>query len=252
MSATVAENPIAAPAVAESFGRAVENYRRHAHVQAALAEWLAEWLPSDLTGRALEIGAGCGGFTQHLLPWSGNLVASDLAPAMCAAGSAAFPGIEWRVLAAETPGGGPWDWIFSSAMLQWSTEPAEIFSAWRDQLAPGGRVLAGLFVEGSLSELGEQLGHDNPLAWRAVAEWRRCAAAGGLRIVRDAAVKRVFRHASARAFLRSLHGTGAAPARRVPPARLREILRDYDARHRDAAGVRATWMFYRFEAERAT
>jgi hypothetical protein len=30
---------------------------------------------------------------------------------------------------------------------------------------------------------------------------------------------------------------------------LRRILQEYDTRHHDAAGVRATWTFYRFEAE---
>ena len=241
--------PVAISALAESFGRAAKNYRRHAHVQAALAVWLAEWLPGGRSGRALEIGAGPGEFTRHLLPWPGELVASDLAPAMCAAGRAALPGIEWRELAAEAPTGGPWDWIFSNAMLQWTAEPADLFAAWREQLAPGGRVLAGIFVAESVPELNALLGDDAPLPWRTAEEWRRCIEAGGLRIVREAVEPREFWYRSAGAFLRSLHGIGAAPVRRMSPARLRRIIREYDARNGGIAGVRATWTFYRFEAE---
>jgi len=250
MKANASTEPIATAMLAESFGRAARNYRRHAHVQTALANWLAEWLPEERTGHALEIGAGLGAFTSHLLPWAGELVASDIAPAMCAAGQATFPEIEWRELAAEAPEGGPWDWIFSNAMLQWSAEPAELFAAWRKQLAPGGRVLAGMFVAESLPELNALLGEDSPIRWRTPNEWRRLIEAGGLRMVRDATESRQFHHVSASAFLRSLHGVGAAPVRRIPPGRLRRILRDYEARHTSDAGVRATWTFYRFEAER--
>jgi malonyl-CoA O-methyltransferase len=251
MKAIPPTEPVEISALVESFGRAAKDYWRYAGVQMSLAKWLAEWLPEGRNGRALEIGAGSGEFTRQLLPWPGELVASDLAPAMCAAGRVALPRIDWRELAAEAPEGGPWDWIFSSAMLQWAAEPANLFAAWREQLAPGGRVLAGMFVAESLPELNALLGIDGPVRWRTTDEWRETLEAGGLRIVRDAAVKREFWHESAGAFMRSLHGVGAAPVRRVPPGQLRRILREYDRRHGGDAGVRATWTFYRFEAERA-
>jgi hypothetical protein len=68
--------------------------------------------------------------------------------------------------------------------------------------------------------------------------------------VRDEAQERVFRHASARAFLRSLHRVGAAPVRRLSAARLRRLLNEYEARHGPPGRVASTWTFYRFEAER--
>ncbi|HXA14401.1 MAG TPA: methyltransferase domain-containing protein, partial [Opitutaceae bacterium] len=100
-----------------SFDKAAPNYCEHARVQAALADWLAGWLPAERDGRALEIGAGPGVFTRRLLPWAGELTATDISPAMCAAGRAALPQVEWRVMAAEEPERGPWDWIFCSSML---------------------------------------------------------------------------------------------------------------------------------------
>jgi SAM-dependent methyltransferase len=217
-------------------------------VQDALAAWVAEWSPASRTGRALEVGAGPGIFTRRILPWRGRLLATDASRAMCAAGRSALPGVTWRTMLAERPVEGPWDWIFSSAMLQWADDPAAVFAAWRRRLAPGGRVLAGLFAAGSLEEWGDLAGAA-PLRWRAPEEWGALVAASGLRLRRAATERRVFPYESAAALLRSLHETGAAPFRRMPPARLRRLLAEYDRRHRSAAGVPASWQFYRFEAE---
>lgn len=232
-----------------SFGRAAARYHEHAHVQRAMAAWLAAWLPDERTGRALELGAGPGVFTAHLVPWAGTLVPTDRSPAMVAAGRSAFSSLPWRPMAAEEVAGGPWDWIFSSSMLQWSTAPVNVLAGWRRSLAPGGRVLAGLFIEETLPELRAVIGADGPVPWRSADEWRGAIAAAGLRLVRDATERRVFTYPSAAALWRSLHGVGAAPERRAGPGQLREWLRAYDARHgMPNGGVAATWTFYRFEA----
>jgi len=233
-----------------SFERAAATYMAHAGVQTAMAEWLAEWLPARRDGRALEVGAGPGIFTRRLLPWAGPLTASDLSPAMCAAGRGMLPELHWRVMAAEVPARGPWDWIFSSSVLQWTADPLAVFTAWRGRLAPGGRVLSGLFVKESLPEWRALAGDAAPLAWRTSEEWRAHLDRAGLHLVRDEARKRVFTHPSARAFLRSLHGVGAAPARRFSAGRLRRLLGDYETRHGTPQGAKATWTFYRFEAKR--
>jgi SAM-dependent methyltransferase len=236
--------------LAASFGRAAPNYRGHAHVQVALADWLAEWLPAKRDGRAIEIGAGPGVFTRKLLPWAGALTVTDISPAMCAAGRAELPQVDWRVMSAEAPEPGPWDWIFCSSMLQWADDPEKVFAAWRGRLAPGGRLLAGLFVEGSLPEWRAVAGEDSPLSWRPAEEW--CASLGraGLRVVRSGVQSRVFEYPSARAFLRSVHGVGGAPQRRLPFGRLRRLLHDYEACFHAPGGVPATWRFYRIEAVR--
>jgi SAM-dependent methyltransferase len=231
-----------------SFERAAANYLTHNAVQEEMAGWLAKWLPKDRVGRALELGAGPGTFTRHLVPWTGELTASDISPAMCAAGRSVLPGVQWRVMDAAAPGRGPWDWIFSSSVLQWAGDPASVIGAWRDRLAPGGRVLGGLFAEGSLAEWGAVAADASPLAWRSVEQWRSHLLGAGLSVIRDESLARVRVHPSAHAFLRSLHGIGAAPSRRFSAGRLRRILADYEARHGTPEGVRATWVFYRFEA----
>ncbi len=233
-----------------SFSKAAPAYQRHAQVQSALAGWLAEWLPRERAGRALEVGAGPGVFTRQLTGWPGGVTATDISPEMCAAGRAAVPQADWRVMAAAEPLPGPWGWIFSSAMLQWATGPQEIFSAWRRQLAPGGRVLAALFASGSLPEWRAIADEAGPVTWRTPEEWRAVLAGAGLRVMRDATVTREFAHGTAREFLRSLHGVGAAPARQLTVGALRSRLAEYErAFHLPNGGVRATWVFYRFEAE---
>jgi len=237
--------------VLESFSRAAPLYREHAVVQAALGAWVSEWLPVVRSGTALEVGAGPGLFTEQILDWPDGLTVTDISPAMCAAGRRAMPEAVWRVMAAETPLAGPWTWIFSSGMLQWVSEPERVFSAWRSCLVPGGRMLTGLFVAESLPELREVSGGCDPLVWRLPGEWHAALVAAGLRVVRDEAQRRTFMYSSARDFLRTLHGVGAAPVRRFTPGRLRRLIEDYDARFGSPDGVPATWTFYRFEAERA-
>jgi SAM-dependent methyltransferase len=231
-----------------SFDRAAGTYLRHAAVQGELARWLAEWLPSDRKGRALEVGAGPGVFTRFLLPWEGPLAATDLSPAMCAVGRKAFPGVAWRTMAAESPDPGPWDWIFSSSMLQWAADPASVFASWRRCLSPGGRVLGGLFAAESLPEW-EALAGRAPLQWRTPAQWRTFVREAGLRLLRDEAQRRTCVYPSAGALARSLHRVGAAPERRLPAGKMRRLLADYGRLHPAPGGVGATWTFYRFEAE---
>ncbi len=237
--------------VRDSFSRAAASYAGHAAVQVAMAEWLADWLPINRRGRAIELGAGTGVFTRWLLPWVGSFTATDMAEAMCNEGRATLPQIPWRVMRAEAPQREPaCDWIFSSSMLQWMEDPEAVFAAWRDALKPGGRVLAGLFVEGSLSELRALTQGASPLTWRTPVMWDEALEKGGLRRVRSEISTRVFYQNTALDLLRSLHGVGAAPVTQFAPGRMRSVLREYETRHRNERGVPATWVFYRFEAER--
>ena len=231
--------------VCESFGRAAESYENFAPVQTAMADWLAEWLPAQREGSALEIGAGTGLFTTRAQPWAGRYVASDASAGMVTQGRARVGEVEWRELAAEGVGPGPWTWILSSSVLQWSADPVATLRGWRDALAPGGRVLAGFYVAETLPELRELfVGSREPLTWRTPWAWREIFRRAGLRIVRDDVSRRGYDYASPRALLRSLHETGAAPHRLVPPIRLLRWLRE-----RGDKPMAATWTFFRVEAE---
>ncbi len=236
--------------VEAGFARAAGTYAGYARVQTAAAEWLAEWLPAARTGRALEVGAGPGIFTRHLLPWSGRLLVTDASRAMCEKGRTAWPQVEWKPMLAQAPEAGPWDWIFTSSMLQWVDDPVAVFSAWRDTLVPGGKITGVLFAEESLPELRALMDGWSPVTWRMPEEWRLNLERGGLRVLRMETQRREFRYASAKDFLRSLHGVGATPVRRLSVGALRRLMSDYEGRHGSTDGVVATWTFCRFEAQR--
>ncbi|HEY3754510.1 MAG TPA: methyltransferase [Opitutaceae bacterium] len=227
-----------------SFGRAADRYLKHAEVQRDLAKWLSAWLPNFRQGAALELGAGPGVLTEFILPWNGAYVATDLSTAMCTAGRGRFPSIAWHRAAAEHPPAGPWDWIFTSSMLQWVQDPVAVLDACRKVAAPGGRLLAGLFVAPTLPEWdavvppGDRL-RSRPLYWRTESEWLAAAEQAGWRLLRIESQSRTFIYPSARAFLRSLHASGAAPHRAIPGPKLRQVLQAYDTRFRspNVAGV---------------
>jgi malonyl-CoA O-methyltransferase len=235
--------------ITTEFGRAAGTYVGHARVQTAAATWLAEWVPIARTGRALEIGAGPGIFTRHLVPWSGQLLATDASREMCEKGWIAWPQVEWKPMLAQMPESGPWDWIFTSSMLQWINNPEEVFSAWRKILAPRGKIVGVFFADDSLPELRALMNGWSPVIWKTPAEWQLSMERAGLRVVRMEPQRVEFRYDSAREFLRSLHGVGATPERRLSVGELRRLLREYDRLHRSADGVGATWTFCRFEAE---
>lgn len=231
------------------FGRAAGSYAGHARVQTEAAAWLAEWVPPARAGRALEIGAGPGIFTRYLLPWSGRLLATDASPAMCEKGRLAWPQVEWKPMLAQRPEPGPWDWIFTSSMLQWIDNPAEVFDAWRKTLAPEGKIAGVFFADESLPELRELMHGWSPVTWRTSADWRLVMERAGLRVAKIETRCVEFRYGSAHDFLRSLHGVGATPERRLSAVALRRLLKEYDRLHRSPNGVGATWTFCRFEAE---
>lgn len=239
-----------AAAVAASFGAAASRYVTHARVQIDLAAWLAEWLPLARTGRVLEIGAGPGVFTRHLSLWRGAVVATDLSQQMCLEGQRQFPRVAWSPMRAEAPHPGPWDWLVSSSALQWTHDPDALFRAWRLVARTHGRVLIGLFVADTLPEWAATTDVPSPVAWRSADAWRASLGRNGWRVRRSESAARLYRYPSATRFLRSLHAVGAAPHRKLSPAELRRTLASYTAAFpHPAGGVRATWTFFRCEAE---
>lgn len=231
----------------ESFDRAAHRYNTFAFVQRDLAKWLAEWLPVPQVGAALEIAAGTGVFTQQLAQWRGELTATDASPAMVEEGSSTCPFADWKIARADALPGLSANWIFSASYLQWAENPQKILAHWRTRLAPGGRILAGLFISPTLRELYEVLGVGAPLTWRSESDWRQAAEKAGFVIVRTEAADRTYYAPSSLDLLRSLHGTGAAPFRRMNPADLRTRMREYENHCRDEQGVRSTWRFFRLE-----
>lgn len=233
------------------FDTKAATYEAHAHIQRELAAWLAEWLEPALPDDAviLEVGAGTGLFTRELLEL-GRVEALDLSPAMVAEGRRRLPAADWRVGDGFRLRAGCCERLYSSALLQWAHDLAEVARNWFSALRPGGRMLHGVFVAPTLPELAALDGFVAPVCWRTTDEWLGAFAEAGFEIFRaeQTVCERV--HVSAQALLRELHDTGVTPARaRLSAGQLRRLLRDYERLHaRPEGGVRATWSLLRFEA----
>jgi len=226
-----------------SFDRAAESYTAFAAPQAALASALAAWIgPAERQGRALEFGAGPGLLTERLLPWAGPYCATDASAAMLARGRARCPSLDWKLCDARDPAGlGVADWLFACGLLQWFTDPAAALRRWRTHLAPGGHLLVGVWLPGTLGELESLLPETPPVRWRSANEWAAILASAGFALERAETWEHRSLHPSALDFLRAVHAMGLAPRRAVGPGRLRSALRAYDLRFSTPAGVRATW-----------
>ena len=204
----------------------------------------------------LDVGCGTGRLLGDLLAARPGLLAAgvDLAPGMCRAARAAAPRAAVAAADAEAlpfrPAG--FDLVASTSAFQWlqALEPA--LGECARVLAPGGRLVLGLFAERTLHEL--------KAAWRAAAggapdrthrfftsgEVARAVAAAGLGLRHLAEEEVVEHHPDARAVLQALKAIGAqgaAPGARGLAGRRTtlEMLRRYDALHAGPAGVPATW-----------
>ncbi|MFP4203184.1 MAG: methyltransferase domain-containing protein [Opitutales bacterium] len=238
------------------FDRRSQCYERYADVQRSLVDWGVSMLPSSLAGRkVLEFGAGTGLLTRALVDRGAAVRATDAAGAMVEEGRRRVPRASWEIRDAWSPGkgalqaNGTFDWVASSALLQWAPDPEAVLREWRHHVGPDGKILALLFAEPTLPELCQLVPEAIPLTWRSPEEWVRMCEAAGWRVSEHAAEERIIIHANAHALLRSLHGTGATVAPRLSPAKLRRVLKTYDARWSDSSGdVRATWTFLRLLA----
>lgn len=231
-----------------SFDKAARQYGEYGHIQKDMAAWLAEWLPENHEGRAMEIAAGTGFFTRHLLPWEGSFAATDASHAMLLAGQANHPGIPWKLCAADALPAESLDWIFSSSFLQWAENPVSLFAHWRSRLTNGGRILVGLFAEPTLPELRQLAPDSSPLKWRTPPVWDKALAEAGLVCLRMEHEPRTYRFSSGLELLRIIHRVGAAPRRRLSTGQLRKLLDQYDRTHREGGHVVSTWTFLRVEA----
>lgn len=242
--------------VRAAFSRSATAYDARAHVQRAVQErvlaLVAEAAPA--ARRALDVGAGTGALLARLAAARPGLAvaAVDLAPGMAAVARRRVPGAAVAAGDAEAlpHRTGAFDLVVSTSTFQWLPRLEPALAEVRRVLAPGGVLVLSLFGARTLWELRDAhaaAGGAGPThTFFTAAEVAAGLAAAGLEAGAVEEEELVEHHADARALLRSLKELGAGRA--VPGdgglagrrATL-ELLRRYDARHREAAGVRATW-----------
>jgi malonyl-CoA O-methyltransferase len=233
------------------FDRRAPDYHRRAKVQSRTASWLAQWLPPRAEGTALELGAGTGLFTRHLVGVCDRLVATDASPRMVEAGIAECPEQSWTVAeACQPPAGDTYHWIFTCSLAQWLPDPALAFQRWRDVSAPQARMIAGWFIAGTMIDWLALCPSAAPFRWREASEWIALLGDSGWEVQRSEVKTFLVQHASAAAMLRELHDVGAVVPRRFGTGRLRSALRAWDAKYRGTEGLSTPFVFLRVEALR--
>ena len=230
------------------FDNASRDYLKYAHIQKYAAASLARWLPESRKGSVLELGAGPGVFTHYLVPWKSNVCATDASEAMCSLGKMHLPSVAWKCSDANTPLAGPWDMLCSSSMLQWMPDPLVMLCNWKSVLAPKGRILCSLFVEGTLSEWASLSGLPPPLTWRSPLEWNLILMKSGFKVQRQEIEKKEIFSPNALESLKSIHKLGASPKPQLGAGHLRSLMLDYERKFSTPSGVSSTWVIYRFEA----
>lgn len=228
------------------FDSKAHRYTEHAQVQDELATWAAKQLPPlDLKQKALELGAGTGLFTKHLVNKHRDFEASDISAQMLKIGRQAIPHINWKQRNAWSLKDGQWDIIYSASLLQWAPNPDKIIQHWKSHLNAQGRIIVCLFVKPTLPEL-ESVSHNNklPIRWLSPQDWATCFEKQGFTLNALNSKKRRFNYADSRHFLRSLHQTGAITPQKTSYSTMKQLLKHYQSRFQTHnKHVYATWTF---------
>lgn len=138
--------------VKENFSRAADYYARHANLQrdtaGRMARALEPWQYSVPDGPVIEIGAGTGFFTSHLVRMfpGHDIEITDAAPQMVEHCKREFSGrerLKFKVLDAETV-----NWqeesnalVVGNFVAQWFKDPSAALSKMAASLKPGGFML---------------------------------------------------------------------------------------------------------------
>ena len=233
-----------------SFGNKASSYEAHAFVQSDAAAWLAEWiLPLSDCKSCLELGAGTGLLTRYLEGRFEYLECSDIEPSMIEKCQYKFPTATHSIRNAwkKQTDTGKWDLITASSLLQWASDPEAVMRNWRYLLKPNGRILTSLFIKPSLPEMSDVTGGKSPLVWRDSNTWKTIFESAGLRIERIEDKTMRYHYKSALHLWKSIHGTGTAVSRKIPPSQMMRFFRDYESKFSDKEGIYATWTFCRVE-----
>ncbi len=244
--------PTPAKKTEPAFARKADTYDVHAHVQSDAARWLAEWLPEAAKdSHCLEMGAGTGLLTQHLINRFTHVESSDLSADMLRICQERVPKATCRVRDAWafSKSQENWDFLVSSSLLQWAPCPDGALRHWSSLVKRSGHLILGFFVKPSLPEMMKVIGGKGPVTWRSPQEWGEIFANNDFHLVRMESETRSYHYESALHLWKSLHGTGATVSRSMSPSAMLRFFRDYESFFRQRDGVYASWTFCRVELQ---
>jgi len=246
-----------AQSVRRRFDAAADCYESRSSVQARVADRLMDlWPDAGSIHRILEAGCGTGLLTRRLAARfpGASIEALDQAPRMIEAARRRCPGLTWHATdLLEFHSDLRYDLIASNCSLHWVEPLGNGFRILRKLLAPDGRLVFSIMLDGTLGELRAArliAAPAKPPLGRlpSLPEVRAALESGGWRVERFHEEQLEERHASARDFLRHIHEmglTGGAVSRAPAPLarnELARVIQEYDRRHQDGApGVKATY-----------
>ena len=239
------------------------DYDRYAAVQKRVVANLAARLDADGSpeGLVLDIGTGTGALAAELGARSGNcrFVLTDLAHGMTRAAAQHLPGnLPCDGDACRLPfADGCFGNVVSSSVYQWVADLPGAFHEAARVLRPGGRFAVALFGERTLCELRDAhrqavldcgSGHPSHVqSFPSAGEVSAALAAAGLACRDFASFPETDWHPDVPTLLRRLKQIGASNATADRPKGLasREVMQRmvdlYEARHRQATGIPATY-----------
>lgn len=251
------ERDIRKDKVIANFSRAAATYDGAADIQRRAAEHLAAIVRDRCPDAAalspfLEIGAGTGFLTGQLLRLGlSQGMVTDVAPTMVAGlrrNYAALSGITVRELDGEQFAlGERFNAVFSASTFQWFPSLLDPFRNIRRHLMRGGLFAFCLFVDGTFRELRQVVNAVGcPYPGHRLFEANEVVRAmldGGFSVEHCSTLDLPAHYPDALRFFRSIRAIGSTSAAREPlgPRDLRRVISRYDADHRRADGVTATY-----------
>ncbi len=230
------------------FNRCAETYDAYAAPQRAFAARVGQFIQIGAETDILELGAGTGALTRSIFDAANCLVhATDASPAMVRLGRENVPQARWSQLDAFAEAVPESKLQLSSGLLQWATDPAHVLRKWKAALRPGGRMVHAFPCEPCLCEW-RLLVPEGPVHWRDESAWSLIFEAAGLKLCRKQLWIDTMLFASALDMIRAMHRSGVTGRARLGAGRLRNAMRRYEAEHRVAEGIAATWAWLAIEA----
>jgi SAM-dependent methyltransferase len=228
-----------------NFNTQLNAYDAHAFIQKEGCGWGADWLEQDLSHlEILELGAGTGLFTHHLLSRKAhNLTISDIDALKLKSAERLFTTNDHdiKILNAFQALPKKWDRLYATFLLQWSPNPFETLRFWRSALKPKGRLLVVLPVAPTLASW--YLYFSSPLQWHSDTFWLDAFQRTGWNVLRSECQLKHYQFSSPFQLFKTLHITGTQPAIKKNPIPIRTYLKTIPQ-----SVLNTQWKFMRVEA----
>jgi malonyl-CoA O-methyltransferase len=238
-----------------NFDKAASTYHTYATIQKASIGWALDHFHSDIENKSvIELGAGTGLLTECIAKKNPlSIQAVDISLGMLQEASkrlGTISTIQWVHSDAWCFSSEPVDYLFSSHLLQWASDPMQILKKWRLLIKKNGYIFLIFFIQDTLQELYEVLPESNFLSWKSHADWCRMLISSGFYILDTHFCLTQYYFNSPKGLLKLLQKSGVTRTHTVHPIALRKAIALYSSRYSSLDGVVSTWKYCYFLCSR--